>query len=426
MKQQETLLREGIRRGSAPDIDVVSFVASNQIAHVERFFESFSQEPATTGIALSEASRKHLEQRCQAAAKSYSTHGAFLRETLCPAASVRTLGEEEYTWRLQHTLGIDATPAEIIARASDILDGLCARLMALVGTMNKGQVANVQEAIAFVMREKETPITAHDEDVLNAFRAIHVRTREHLRAHGLFHFGEEVDTLAFHPMPPAFAELVGVTNIAAPLLDPEGKAFFLIHPKAHAHAKIQATPLAVHEGIPGHGMQSIWWQTNRDARAHAVRFLGVPDEIAMARQYFGTMMNIEGWATYAEVLMEEHHFFTPKETLWAIWCKMAHASRVVVDASLHTHRMTVSEGVEYLTEKAGWPVDWAEGELNRYRQIPLQAVCYLLGRLEILDLRERCRTAEGAKFNIADFHDRFFAAGPVAAGHLKRAWFPAE
>ena len=57
------------------------------------------------------------------------------------------------------------------------------------------------------------------------------------------------------------------------------------------------------------------------------------------------------------------------------------------------------------------------------QRIPLQSSCYLLGRLEILDLRARCRAREGAAFNLADFHDRFLAAGPVAAGHLKNVWF---
>ena len=423
LKQQEALLKMGAARGELPDKDVVLYIASNQIAHVGDFFEAFSLEPASAGIELAERVRMELQGRCLAAARAYREHGTFLLSCIAPVAEVRTLGEEEYAWRLRHTLGVEAIPEDIISRAREILRGLCARLIGLVETVNGGAVANVQEALAFVMREKQTHLTKRDEDVIAAFRSIHHRTGEHMRAHHLFHIGEEVDQLGFYPMPPAFAELCGASNIAAPLLDPSGKAFFLIHPKAEAHAKIQAAPLSVHEGIPGHGLQSIWWQVNREQRAHTVRFLSVPDEIAMARQYFGAMMNIEGWATYAEVLMEEHDFFTPRETLWATWCKIAHASRVVVDASLHTGRMTVEEGVEFMVVHAGWPREWADGELNRYRQVPLQAVCYLLGRLEILDLRDRCRQAQGDSFQLADFHDRFFAAGPVAAGHLKKSWF---
>jgi len=148
----------------------------------------------------------------------------------------------------------------------------------------------------------------------------------------------------------------------------------------------------------------------------------VPDDVAMGRQYFGAMMNIEGWATYAEALMREHGFFTPSEALWAIWAQMVHAARVVVDAGIHTGRMSLEEGEAYLEKQLGLPRSWAQGEVLRYRRIPLQALCYMLGRLEIMELRQACRAEEGDAFSLPDFHERLFAAGPVPAGHLKRAW----
>lgn len=424
LAQQQALLQRGVQEGQTPDVDVVSFIGGNQIPHVQRFFETFAAQPAQVGVTLPPDVEEVFHRRCLAAAQAYAEHGAFLTEVVTPAASRRVLGEDEYAWRLNRVLGVEASPAEVIAQARELLAELCDELIAGVRAVHDGPIRSVQDALAFVMEQKKTPLTAGDDDIIAVYLAIHEKTKRHMREHDLFHFGDEVDELGFLPMPPAFAELGGAgTNIAAPLLDPAGRAFFLVNTNHEAHSRIQSVPFAVHEGIPGHGFQSIWWQTHRETRAHAVRFLGVPDEVVVAQQYYGAMMNIEGWATYVEVLMREHGLFTPLQTLWAIWCQMAHASRVVVEASLHTGRMSLEEGVSFLSEDAGWPRAWAEGELNRYLRIPLQSSCYLLGRLEILDLRERCRAHEGASFTLADFHERFFAAGPVAAGHLKEAWF---
>jgi uncharacterized protein (DUF885 family) len=426
LKQQEALLAQAAQAGQTPDIDVVAFLADNQIPHALTFFESFAQQAKGTNFERGEIRRRDFHTRCLAAARAYAAHRKFLLEVVCPKAAIRTLGEEEYAWRLKTTLGVEASVGESIEQARDILNTLCDRLIQIVGSMNNGKVESVQEALAFVMHEKKTPVVERDEDVIDAYRGIHLRAQKHMRAHALFHFGDEVDSLGFQPVPPASAEIGAAANIAAPLLDPNGQAFFLVQPRAAAHAQIQAAVLAVHEGIPGHALQSIWWQSHPDRRAHPVRFLNVPDEVAVARQYFGSMMNIEGWATYAEVLMAEHDFFNPREQMWATWCQMAHASRVVVDASVHTNRMTVAEGIAFMNQEAGWPLEWATVELNRYRQVPLQAVCYLLGRLEILKLRERCRKKSPSTFCLADFHERLFAAGPVAAGHLQQAWFPGD
>lgn len=423
LDQQRTLLERGAAAGRSPDVDAVAFIADNQLPRVVEFFGDFERQPAGVGVELDAAAQREFTHRCRAAAEAYAEHAVFLRDRVGAVARRRVLGADEYAWRLETSLGVRATPAELIERAHGTLAELRDELMTTAGIVRGGVVRDTESALALVMRERQRPLAAADDDVIPAYRRVLTRACAHMSERSLFHVGGELEALALLAPPPAFAELGPVTNVAAPLLDDAGRAAFLIQPEAGLHPHIQGVLLAVHEGIPGHGLQSIWWQQHPEGRPDLVRFLCVPDDVAFARQYFGAMMNIEGWATYAEHVMREHDFFTPDEALWAIWAQMAHAARAVVDASLHTGRMSVEDGVSFLSEELGLARAWAEGEVLRYRRIPLQALCYMLGRLELIDLRERCRAEEGAASSLADFHERVFAAGPVAAGHLSAAWF---
>ena len=43
-------------------------------------------------------------------------------------------------------------------------------------------------------------------------------------------------------------------------------------------------------------------------------------------------------------------------------------------------------------------------EVERYMALPGQACAYKVGELKILELREKAKTALGAKFSLKDFH----------------------
>jgi uncharacterized protein (DUF885 family) len=66
------------------------------------------------------------------------------------------------------------------------------------------------------------------------------------------------------------------------------------------------------------------------------------------------------------------------------------------------------------------PPSVAEGEIDRYISWPGQAPSYMIGRTEIMRLREQARTALGTKFDIREFHDRVLEDGPVPLAFLRQ------
>ncbi len=55
----------------------------------------------------------------------------------------------------------------------------------------------------------------------------------------------------------------------------------------------------------------------------------------------------------------------------------------------------------------------ASKAIERYAVNPGQATAYLVGKLKIVELREKARAALGDQFDLRDFHDELLKDGPV-------------
>jgi uncharacterized protein (DUF885 family) len=213
--------------------------------------------------------------------------------------------------------------------------------------------------------------------------------------------------LDLEPLPGGIADGGSVTNWPAPLFDPKGRGHLLYATDPNAHVTVAMKNLAVHEGIPGHYLQSAYWQ--RHARPeHACRFLGLADDVAFAWGYFGTMVAVEGWAVYVEQLMRRHGFYdTPEEQLFFDFCDVIRAMRVVLDLELQRRRMTGAEATRFVAETTSMPETWAHSQVVRAKRLPLQGLTYQVGAREIAKLRKSFRGDD------LDFHEKLLALGPV-------------
>ena len=105
------------------------------------------------------------------------------------------------------------------------------------------------------------------------------------------------------------------------------------------------------------------------------------------------------------------------------------AARMVIDAGIHTKGWTREQALEYLLGHTVIPAHIAEGEIDRYIGWPGQAPSYMIGRTEIMRLREEARAALGDRFDIRAFHDRVLEDGTVPLALLRAkidAWTRAE
>jgi uncharacterized protein (DUF885 family) len=165
--------------------------------------------------------------------------------------------------------------------------------------------------------------------------------------------------------------------------------------------------LAYHEAIPGHHFQI-------DVQQHIE---GVP----FFRKLVPFTAFAEGWALYSERLAWEIGFQkNPLDNLGRLQAEMFRAVRLVVDSGMHAKRWTREQSIAYMLEKTGMPEGDVTAEIERYLVWPGQALAYKVGMMKILELRERAKTALGAKFDIKAFHDQVLTGGALPLSILEQ------
>lgn len=172
----------------------------------------------------------------------------------------------------------------------------------------------------------------------------------------------------------------------------------------HSYAAIGNT--TVHEGYPGHHLQLL--TANR--HPSMIRTLANASEFA------------EGWALYAEELMQEQGFRgSPENQLLMVNDLLWRAARVVLDVKLATGRLTVDEAVNALAEVTEMDRGAAAAEVLRYTLTPGQPLSYLVGKHQLLELREEARRKLGERFTLRAFHDALLRAGTLPIAILRDA-----
>ncbi|MFF0050503.1 DUF885 domain-containing protein [Streptomyces sp. NPDC005498] len=175
-----------------------------------------------------------------------------------------------------------------------------------------------------------------------------------------------------------------------------------------------------HEGVPGHHLQIAQWTHVADSLSRYQASIGM------------VSANAEGWALYAERLMDELGFLPDAERrLGYLDAQMMRACRVIVDIGMHAEleipadspfrpgeRWTPELAQEFFGNHSGRPAEFVESELTRYLSMPGQAIGYKLGERAWLLGRENARKAHGDAFDAKAWHMAALSQGPLGLDDL--------
>ena len=179
-----------------------------------------------------------------------------------------------------------------------------------------------------------------------------------------------------------------------------------------------------HEGVPGHHLQFAQW-------AH------VSGELSVYQTTLGSSSGMtEGWALYAERLMDELGYLDPEERMGYLDAQMMRAIRVVIDIGMHLE-LTIPDDSpiapgqtwspqlagDFFKAHSGRPDDFIDSEIVRYLGWPGQAISYKLGERAWLNGREAARTAHesrGETFDLKSWHMKALSLGALGLDDLEQ------
>jgi uncharacterized protein (DUF885 family) len=183
----------------------------------------------------------------------------------------------------------------------------------------------------------------------------------------------------------------------------------------------EMTTTVFHEAVPGHHLQ-------------IGRVKVLADRLCRYRRNTIVSAHIEGWALYAERLMDELGAYAddPGGRLGFLSFQMLRAARVVIDIGMHLgfpipddeehggEAWTPEIAQALMVERCGLTVAFAASEVDRYLGWPAQAIGYKLGEREWLAARDEAKAAKGAAFDLKAWHGAALDLGSLGLTQMRR------
>lgn len=408
-------LREGIRAGIVPArrqvVEVVTQI--NRYTSDNGFFAQFAGEAAPAEGQLPASLARELADQSGAARVAYDHLAEFLRDELAPAASeTDAVGRELYALHSRRFLGASIDLDETYEWGTEELARMVAEQESIANEIRPG--ASVEEAVALL--EQDPARKLHGTKALQEWmQATSDRAVAEL---GATHFDipEQIRTLEcmIAPTQEGGIYYTGPTDdFSRP-----GRMWWSVPEGVTEFDTWRELTTVYHEGIPGHHLQIGQAVYNR-AQLNSWR-----------RLLAGTSGHAEGWALYAERLMQDLGYLDdPADRLGMLDGQRMRAARVVLDIGVHLGKPRPDgEGIwdadyalAFMGRNVNMPDEFVRFEVNRYLGWPGQAPSYKVGQRIWEQVRDDYAAARGADFSMKEFHKRALDMGGVGLDTLRTA-----
>ena len=408
-------LREGIARGVVPARRQVTEVVT-QIARYTSdsgFFATFASEAAPESGQLPASLARELADNANAARVAYDELAQFLGSELAPAASEKdAVGRELYALHSRRFLGATVELDETYEWGVEELARMVAEQESIAHEIKAG--ASVEEAVAFLEQDESRKL--HGTDALQRWmqetsdRAVAELGRTH------FDIAEPIRRLEcmIAPTKEGGIYYTGPTDdFSRP-----GRMWWSVPEGVESFDTWRELTTVYHEGVPGHHLQIAQAVYNRAQLNSWRRLLG------------GTSGHAEGWALYAERLMEQLGYLDdPADRLGMLDGQRMRAARVVLDIGVHLEKprpdgngtWDADYALDFMRGNVNMSDEFVKFEVNRYLGWPGQAPAYKVGQRIWEQLRDDVQEREGADFSIKRFHKRALDVGGVGLDTLREA-----
>ncbi|MCC6386441.1 MAG: DUF885 domain-containing protein [Dehalococcoidia bacterium] len=361
------------------------------------------------------ALRGRLDAAATAATNAYAAFATYLREEYAPGAPLQdAVGPDRYRVMALSTLGATIDLYETYAWAWEDLHRIEADMRATAQRIRPG--VTVEQAKQLLETDPARSIEG-----VEAFRAwmqeLQDRTIAELNGKH-FDIPAPVQRVEAMIAPPGGAAAMYYTGPSEDFSRP-GRTWYPTLGKTRFPLWGEVS-IAYHEGVPGHHLQ-----------VAQVRYLA--ETLSRFQRTVFVSAHGEGWALYAERLMDELGYLeNPDYRLGMLRAQAMRAVRVIVDIGMHLQleipaadgfhpgeRWTPELGQAFVDERSHFPKDFMASEIVRYLGYPSQAICYKVGERVWLEARDAARARAGNAFDLKAFHAKALDLGPLGLDQMR-------
>lgn len=415
-------LADGLRAQRVPAIRQVDLgiAEATGLADADTsFFTTLADRAATSGITPSPSLEADLRRGASGAREAYAELATFLRDDLAPHARAEdAVGRERYERASREfvgaTIDLDETydwGVEELARITAEQEALARRIA--------GPGATVADAVAALDADPDRIL--HGTDQLRAW--MQTTADEAVAALDGVHFDIPARMRSIEAcIAPTENGGIYYTGPTDDFSRP-GRMWWSVPSGVTEFNTWREKTTVYHEGVPGHHLQ-LGQAVHNSAELNWWR-----------RQICWLSGHGEGWALYAERLMEEFGFLDdPGDRFGMLDAQRLRATRVVIDLGLHLGKAAFDRyggGTwsydtcwELMNDNVHMDEASLRFELNRYAGWPGQAPSYKVGQRLWEQLRADATAsarARGDEFSLQDFHTRALNLGSLPLDVLRDA-----
>jgi uncharacterized protein (DUF885 family) len=404
-------LRRGIERGVVPArrqvLEVI--IQSRATADPDGLFADLVGGASGVSTGLT----SDLQKGALASAQAYGKLADFFENELLPVAGEKdAVGRELYAVASRSFLGATVDLDETYEWGVEELQRMVDEQTSIANEIKPG--ASVEEAIEFLNQDASRKL--HGTEALQKWmqetsdRAIAELGKTH------FDIPDQIRTLECM-IAPSHTGIIYYTGPTDDFSRP-GRMWWSVPEGVTEFDTWRELTTVYHEGVPGHHLQIAQAVYNRATLNSYRRLLA------------GTSGHAEGWALYAERLMEELGYLDdPADRLGMLDGQRMRAARVVLDIGVHLEKQrpdgkgpwTGDYAFDFMGRNVNMSPEFVRFEVNRYLGWPGQAPSYKVGQRIWEQIRDEYKAREGAAFNPKDFHKKALDLGGVGLDTLKDA-----
>ena len=362
-----------------------------------------------------------LARNAVLASSAYAEFATFLEQELAPRGRDKEpVGREEYARDSRYFLGTEIDLDETYAWGWEELHRIETEMLA-ISTQLAGDGASIKDAVAHIESDPARAIEGKE------------RFREWMQDLADRTLAEMADTHFDIPEPIRRIECrIAPTQDGGIYYTPPsedftrpGRMWWSIPDGVTTFHPWREVSTVYHEGVPGHHLQCAQAAYRSDVLNRWQRSL------------CWVSGHGEGWALYAERLMDELGYLEdPATKLGMLDGQGFRAARVVVDIGMHLEleiprdnpfgfhpgeTWTPDLGLEFMRQHCRMEDAFIQFEVNRYLGWPGQAPSYKVGERIWLQAREEVKARQGSAFDLKEFHRAALDLGSLGLDPMREA-----